>query len=249
MEIPWALYGALLGSGLAMGLGAIGSGLGLGMTSTGAIRGMAIQPVTSTNAFRNMLVSLAVSETPAVFSLVVALLLYFSAWNTETNQSIALAFAYVGAGISMGFGSLGSGLGSGMVGQKSMEVIARTPSSQSNVMVCMLIGQAWAQTGCIFAMVVSLSMMNLSGLDALPTAADYVPHIGRYLGAGISIGLGSLGPALSAAYFSAKSCEEIGRSQLSQQPMLRNLLFLGGAISQTTVIYALIISLSMIFAV
>lgn len=66
---------ALLGSGLAMGFGAVGPGIGLGIAAENAVDGVARNPENVELMTRTMLIGQAVTESTSIYSLVVALLL------------------------------------------------------------------------------------------------------------------------------------------------------------------------------
>ena len=68
---------ALLGAGLAMGLGAIGPGVGEGFAAGKACEAIGRNPNQAGLLTRTMLVGQAVSESTGIYSLVVALLLIF----------------------------------------------------------------------------------------------------------------------------------------------------------------------------
>jgi F-type H+-transporting ATPase subunit c len=68
---------ALLGAGLAMGLGAIGPGIGEGYAAGRACEAIGRNPREAGLLTRTMLVGQAVSESTGIYSLVVALLLLF----------------------------------------------------------------------------------------------------------------------------------------------------------------------------
>ncbi|KMY68895.1 ATP synthase subunit C [Desulfocarbo indianensis] len=68
---------ALLGAGIAMGLGAIGPGVGEGFAAGKACEAMGRNPGEAGLLTRTMLVGQAVSESTGIYSLVVALLLIF----------------------------------------------------------------------------------------------------------------------------------------------------------------------------
>ena len=68
---------ALLGAGLAMGLGAIGPGVGEGFAAGKACEAIGRRPEEAGLLTRTMLVGQAVSESTGIYSLVVALLLMF----------------------------------------------------------------------------------------------------------------------------------------------------------------------------
>ena len=68
---------ALLGAGLAMGLGAIGPGVGEGFAGGKACEAIGKKPEEAALITRTMIVAQCVSESTGVYSLVVALLLLF----------------------------------------------------------------------------------------------------------------------------------------------------------------------------
>jgi len=68
---------ALLGAGIAMGLGAIGPGVGEGYAAGRACEAIGRNPKEAGLLTRTMLVGQAVSESTGIYSLVVALLLIF----------------------------------------------------------------------------------------------------------------------------------------------------------------------------
>jgi F-type H+-transporting ATPase subunit c len=68
---------ALLGAGLAMGIGAIGPGIGEGYAAGKACEGVAKRPEEAGLLTRTMLIGQAVSESTGIYSLVVALILIF----------------------------------------------------------------------------------------------------------------------------------------------------------------------------
>ncbi len=80
--------------------------------------------------------------------------------NEETVKlligPITQAFALLGAGICMGFGSLGPGLGEGFAAGKACEAISRRPEEYSNIFRTMLVGQAVTESTAIYALVVAL---------------------------------------------------------------------------------------------
>jgi len=68
---------ALMGAGIAMGLGAIGPGVGEGFAAGKACEAIGRNPGEAGLLTRTMLVGQAVSESTGIYSLVVALLLIF----------------------------------------------------------------------------------------------------------------------------------------------------------------------------
>ncbi len=246
---------ALLACGLAMGLGALGSGWGLGYAARGSLRALARQPFKQADIFRTMLVGQAITETPAIFSLVVSFLLFFASERVlEAPWSMGQTAAFLAAGICMGVGAIGSGIGSGLVAKESLEAMSRNPSSQGQVLMLMLVGQAWAQTGGIFALVVSLFLLNSGGFAGLSAASDYhiwalIPLSGnelvaaaRYVGSGLAMGFGAIGSSIGIAYVGGMACRSISLYP-DAGARIKSAYFIGSATAQSPSVFSLIIAL------
>jgi ATP synthase F0 subunit c len=150
-------WAALLGAGVSTGLAAIGSGLGGGLAAGESVSGIARQPESFGSVTTTMLVGQAVSQTPSIFGLLVSFILMFKAF--PESASMAPAMALLGAGISMGFGGIGPGVGNGLTAQGAIKWIARNMEASGALTRTMLVGQAVSQSTAIYAMVVSLVLI------------------------------------------------------------------------------------------
>jgi len=68
----------VLAAGLAMGLGAIGPGIGEGIIAGKAIESMARNPEISDKLFTNMLISMAICESTAIYALLISFIILFA---------------------------------------------------------------------------------------------------------------------------------------------------------------------------
>lgn len=68
----------LLAAGLAMGLGAIGPGIGEGYVAGKTMEAIGRNPAMAGKLIPNMIVSMAITESTAIYSLVVALIILFA---------------------------------------------------------------------------------------------------------------------------------------------------------------------------
>ena len=82
--------------------------------------------------------------------------------------------------------------------------------------------------------------MAIEGVDIVKAAA--------FLGAGLSMGLGAIGPGVGEGMVAAKACEAIGKNPREAGLLTRTML-VGQAVSQSTAIYAMVVSLVLIFVV
>lgn len=76
-----------------------------------------------------------------------------------TGEAIIRAAALLGAGIAMGFGAIGPGIGEGFAAGKACEGIARRPEEQGLLTRTMLIGQAVSESTGIYSLVIAVILI------------------------------------------------------------------------------------------
>lgn len=69
---------AMIGSGLAIGLGAIGAGAGIGNAASGACQAVGRNPSVQGKIMMTMLVGMAMAESIAIYALVISLVLLYA---------------------------------------------------------------------------------------------------------------------------------------------------------------------------
>jgi F-type H+-transporting ATPase subunit c len=72
------------------------------------------------------------------------------------DQAVQTGLQQIAMALAIGLGTLGPGLGIGLIGSKSVEAIGRNPESQSKVMTIMLLAIVFAESLSIFALVITL---------------------------------------------------------------------------------------------
>ena len=230
---------ALLGAGLSMGLGAIGSGIGSGFPAGGACLGIARKPDIANRLTTNMLVGSAVCQTPAIFAMVIALILMFMDFGQSPISPTWAAL--VGAGLCMGLGAIGSGVGCGFPAGEASLGIARQPAMSGRLTTNMLIGSAVCQTPSILAMVVALMLIFLN-FEHLPLSTAWA----ALLVAGLSTGLAAIGSGYGGGFAAGAGCDSIARQPESFGQVTTTML-VGQAVSQTPSIFGLLISFILMF--
>jgi ATP synthase F0 subunit c len=236
---------AYLGAAIAIGIGAIGSAIGVGYTTGRTLEGMARQPKVRDLLMRDMLIGEAVASTPGIFALVVSIMLVFVVKETG---SIAHAAAVLGAGISIGVGAFGSAWGNGLIAGNATSAIARNPSRDGPTLRMMLVAQAFCQTTVIYALVVSLILWSQGAPFGQMTFGQELVRAAASLGAGICMGFGALGPAVGTGDVGAVAVEGTALFPDSENRIFSTFL-VGGAVSQTTSVYALVVALILMFVV
>ncbi|MFH1378227.1 MAG: ATP synthase F0 subunit C [Planctomycetota bacterium] len=247
--------GMYLSAGLCIGFGAIGPAMGVGTAAGYGVRAMRRQPKQSSQLLRNMLISQAVSETPGIFSLVLALIFLFTDATAESENltsfygAYAIGAAYLGGAFAMGVASLGSGAGNGLVASQAVNTMSINPRETSQTLVTMFIGQALGQTPVIFGLLVAFFLKYKIGLaGAIESAAEWSDAlivIGKSIGAGIAMGAGAIGPAIGISFVGQSAAKTIGR-RIENRSLVMRTLFIGAAVSESTSIYSLVIALLLI---
>ena len=176
---------AYIGGAVAMGFGAIGAATGEGYTASQASEAMARDREHAGDIVKNMLVGQAISESASIFSLVIAILLLFM---DIPDPGIVKAASLLAAGLCMGFGAIGSGVGAGVPAGRSCLAIARQPAISGRITTNMLIGTAVCRPRPSLPWWYPLILLfkPTAGVAAFPTGAALI-------GAGLSTGLAAIG--------------------------------------------------------
>ena len=227
----------VLGAGLSIGLGAIGSAIGEGYIAMNAMQALGRQPGASQKILRLMIIGQAITETAAIFALVMALVLLFGTDGTGVMKSVT----YLSAGIAIGFGTIGSGFGAGLPGGSALKGLGRNPENSDVLTVQMIIGQAVTQTSTIFALTVSLILVTLSPDES-------ILKLFAILGGAFAMGFGAIGPGIGDGIVAKNANEAVGRSP-KHMGLLTRTMIIGQAITETTDIYSLVVALILIFVV
>ena len=226
-----------LGASLAMGFGAVGAAVGEGYIAGFANGACASRPERAGEIIKNMLIGQAVAESTAIFALVVAMLLLF----LEHPGNITTSICMLSAGICMGLGAFGSGVGSGFPAASACEGLARQPSFSGSLTNTMILGSAVCQSPGIFSLVVALMLMFLD-FGGRP----FNPNAFALLGAGLSTGLAAIGSGMGQGLTAGGACETIAR-----QPMISGratgTMLIGQAVAETPAIFGLLISVMLMF--
>jgi F-type H+-transporting ATPase subunit c len=69
------------------------------------------------------------------------------------------SFRMLAAGICMGLGAIGPGIGEGIVAGKALEAMGRNPDMSGKLLSNMILGMAITETTAIYALVVTLIIL------------------------------------------------------------------------------------------
>jgi F-type H+-transporting ATPase subunit c len=76
-----------------------------------------------------------------------------------TKSDLVKAAALLGAGICMGFGAIGPGIGEGFAAGKACEGVAREPQNAGLITRTMLVGQAVSESTGIYSLVIAILLI------------------------------------------------------------------------------------------
>ena len=65
-------------------------------------------------------------------------------------------FKYLGAGLAMGLGALGPGVGIGILGYGAMQALGRNPEAKGPIMTNMILAIAFAEAIGIYALIIAI---------------------------------------------------------------------------------------------
>ncbi len=234
----WVTISTYVGGAMAMGLGAIGSAVGEGYVAASANESISRTPELAGDIVKTMLLGQAVAESSAIFALLISMTLLFSKLSSITTLSILVP---ISAGLCMGLGAIGSGVGSGFPAGAACRGISRQPSMKDSLTTNMLIGSAIAQTTSIYALVIAFILV-FSDFSTMPVS----PTWAAMLGAAFATGLGAIGSGIGEGIVAHSACEGIAR-QPSAVARVTSIMLLGMAVAETTGIYGLLISMILLF--
>ncbi len=83
--------------------------------------------------------------------------------DVNIADAIIKAGAFVGAGIAMGFGAIGPGIGEGFAAGKACEGISKRPEEQGLITRTMLVGQAVSESTGIYSLVIAILLIFVMG--------------------------------------------------------------------------------------
>jgi F-type H+-transporting ATPase subunit c len=222
---------------LTVAINSVGVGIGEGIVTIGAIDALNIQPSAKNEITKTAVLGMALVETAAIMGVTIAIIVLMGSpvptlYSGIAELGIVLAICLPGFII---------GLVSALPAYQACLSVARQPFFSQKILRFMLITQSLIQTPIIFGFIIALFIKNnVSVITTLPQALQYIAG-------GLCIGLGSIGPAWGMAHFGAVACKAIGTNRNAYNKLL-SFTFVSEAIIETPVIFALVISLLIIFS-
>lgn len=79
----------------------------------------------------------------------------------EMSEAIMKGAALLGAGLCMGIGAIGPGVGEGYAAGKACEAVSRRPEEYSTLFRTMLVGQAVTESVGIYSLVIAFLLFSV----------------------------------------------------------------------------------------
>lgn len=221
---------------LSVGMNAIGVGIGQGLTGQAALNAINQQPSARSEITKTAILGIALIETAAVMGGFVAILLL------QTQPSTVFAgLAELGIALAICLPGMVIGVVSSWPTQSACMAVARQPFLTQRISRFMAITQALIQAPVIFGLLVALFISTQAS-----QAHSFCDSL-RLIGAGLCIGVGSIGPAIGLALFSRTACYGIGINPKASNILL-SFTFVSAPLIETPILFSLIISLILLFA-
>lgn len=214
--------------------------IGEGFATLAALRAIERQPGARSEILRAHILGAALIEGSAIFGLLIAILLV--GWIPSGTMLLRSSIAETGIGIAMSMICGVLGFVSGFPITTACNSIARQPFMSQKIVSFMIMSQALLQTPLIAALLVC-AFISLQ-IPALQTNLDGI----RLLAAGLTIGLGCIGPTIGLALCARESLRAISISKRLYNKIL-SFTLLSEAIIETPVIFSLVVSFLILFLV
>jgi len=79
-------------------------------------------------------------------------------------------FAWLAAGLAIGLAAMGTGIGIGILGGKSVEAAARQPEASGTIQRLMILAIAFIEALCLYALLIAIMLIG-KGREAAPAQA------------------------------------------------------------------------------
>ena len=218
-----------ISTALIIALPAIGVGIGQALISVAASDAFNRQPATINQLSRLYYMTLALSETAAIISLVITLLLLFS---TPSAPSVA----YLGIVAAIGLPGFIIGIASAFPAREALHAGARQPFFTAKIFNLLLITMIVIQTPIIFGFIIAFFIqLQLVYVTSVEEAI-------KLCMSGVAIGLGSIGPTIGLGIFARSACRAVGINR-TIYPKLITFTFTSQALIETPILFTFIIAL------
>jgi F0F1-type ATP synthase membrane subunit c/vacuolar-type H+-ATPase subunit K len=231
-----------VGISLAVGVAALMICLASSLVVKACTNSIARQPFFASKIFAFMLLTQSIIEAPVIFAFILGIVM-----KTNSNDlvSVIQGSKFLVAGVLFALGCIGPSVGQAIFAHAACSSIGINKHAYNKIFPFALICEAVIETPVIFCLLLSLIMVYTN----IPKAFvdSYVP-LAMFLAATFCLSVGAMGAAISISRISAKGCMQIIGNERSYGTVIR-ISLLAIAFIESTLIYALIISLLLVTTV
>lgn len=226
-----------IGIALAVCIAGAVVGLGSSYPARAACYATARQPFFAQKIQMLMLLTQSIMQTPLLCAFIIGLLIRMNAFALT---SFAQSMQQIAAGLCIGLASIGPTYGLAIFAHQVCTSIGRNRTAYPQILSFTLISEAIIESPLIFALIVSLMILNIP-----LSAATITTHGYTLLGVGIVMGLGTFGVGIGSGKTAAQACQEIEKKPEYNTLFSRTSLIVQVLI-ETCAIYTFLIALSML---
>ena len=222
---------------LTVGISSLSVGLGEGLTGRTALKAMDKQPKAQSDILRAVIFGNALIETAAVLSVFIAFILIST---MHGSYALGTHIAEIGIALAICISSFVIGIAASLPAQEACLAIARQPFFADNIIRFMFISQSLIQTPIIFSFIIAIFISYKA--VAIHTVAEGLALVA----AGLCLGFGSIGPVIGLGRFAQEACRGLGINRAAYTNITA-FSVISLAIIETPIIFALLISILLIF--
>lgn len=212
---------------------ATGVGFGQSRVAQTVLHSMDEQPHAHKQLSTLFFIALAISETAAIFCVMLGLSLLFSPY-TSAYQTLAA----LGIVCALAVPAVISGLMGAYPTQAALSALARQPHHQGSIIKTMILGQTVLQTPVIFGLIIALIIKSATH--------DITLLLGlKTIAAGLAVSVGMIGPTIGLSRFSQKACSLIGLHPESYNYLI-NFVLISQALIETPILFGFLTAIIII---
>ncbi|MFH1461639.1 MAG: ATP synthase F0 subunit C [bacterium] len=235
--ITWGIALAEIGIAVMIGVSAAAISISSGYAVKSSAISISRQPIFSQKILTLMLVTQSMMEAPVVFSFVMALILKS---QFSSTLSIYTGIKFLAASTCLTLGSIGPCLGQGIFASSSCAAVGLNRSAYSKLLPFSIINGAVIQTPLIFSLLLSILIVFYPISESNPISTVICFCIIAF-----TIGCGAFGTSTAAGFVGSKTAKQIALNLESYSILFRSNI-LAQAFIESSVIYALIVSLALL---
>jgi F-type H+-transporting ATPase subunit c len=223
-----------LGICVSTGIAALSSGIASSMVVKTSAESISRQPYFASKIITLMILAQSIIEAPVIFVFVISFIIKSNMSDMITTFD---GIKYMSSSIAVSLGSIGTAIGQSIFAYTSCQSVGMNKNAYNKIFPFSLISQALIETPMILCLLISFLIIYTQVSINILTLQSII-----FIVAAITIGFGSIGPAIGIGYATSKSCHKIA-SNPDSYLVLSKITLLVVAFVESAIVYAMIVSL------